>query len=297
MRSTVASHFLQTSVVGEGYYCIYCRPGKNGIIAFPLDGGRPLRINEAAGLPANKVSAMAWLDKKLYVALYEGYLIRWDPHGRTCEVLASSRSKERRSRFDDCTGYCIPYMVGDPQRHRLLLTVHFRGMEDDKIRGASGLWQFESASKRFKQLFSLHGYGHCGGTPVQSEAIMLRLQDGWVVRLDLKTDTPTLLHGKSRIEMHYDYPILGPRPHNALYPDFSGTGPPYTELDGWLWAVRARFARMSKATGAIEPLPSLETGKPGASYSFLEPIGDGSRLIVGDDSAFWLLTLKEKSDP
>ena len=282
---------LVAACAGDDYYCV---SGDNGIIVFPPKGARPLRVNQSIGLPSDRVRALAWLDGKLYISLADGgYLVCWDPQDKSCKVLASSRSKEDRSLFDDCAPYDISFLTADPQRHRLLFLVRFK-VDDPERRSDNGLWQFMPNSGAFKKIMAVDesAIHTCSGSPAHGNELMLWFYTDWLVRVDLKTDMPSVVHGPA-----IPVPIPRLRSQHASYHNFSGTGPPYAEVDGWLWAVRGMFARMSKDTGVIERLPSLDTGKPGASYSYLEPIGDGSRLIVGDESASWLLTLKNQTKP
>jgi hypothetical protein len=282
-------HARKIACAGGGHYCV---SAQNGIIAVPLDGGPLRRIDEAGGLPSKFVRAMAWLDGKVYAALQDGYLVRWDPRSGVCEVLASSRSKEKHSTFDDCPPYEISFLTSDPPRHRLLLLVRFAVGDNDHMND-QGLWQFDPVGG-FKKLMQVDesAIHTCSGVPARSDELLLWFYVAWLVRVDLKTDTPSVVHGPSITS-----PIPSLRQHHASYRNFAGTGPPYAEANGWLWAVQTMFARMSKDKGTIERLPALDTGKPGAHYRFLEAVGDGSRLIVGDDSAFWLLTLKDNPKP
>ena len=180
-------------------------------------------------------------------------------------------------------------MASDPQRHRLLLLVRFM-VDDTERRGSHGLWQYDLATGAFKQIVEVgeSAIHTCCGMPVCNDQLMLWFYNNWLIRVDLKTNTPSVVHGPA-----IAVPIAGLSSRDVPYRNFAGTGPPYVEVDGWLWSVQSMFARMSKATGNIERLPSLDTGKPGATYSHLELIGDGSHLMVGNDSAFWLLTLKD----
>jgi hypothetical protein len=282
---------LVAACAGDGYYCV---SGDNGIIVFSPKGARPLQVDQSAGLPSGRVRALAWLDSKLYISLADGgYLVRWDPQDRSCKVLASSRSKESRSPFDDCAPYDISFLTADPQRHRLVFLVRFK-VDDPERRSDNGLWQFMLNSGDFGRIMEVDesAIHTCSGSPVHGDELMLWFYTDWLVRVDLKTDLPSVVHGPA-----IPVPIPRLRSRQASYHNFAGTGPPYAEVDGWLWSGQGMFARMSKETGTVERLPSLDTGKPGACYSYLEPIGDGSRLIVGDESSFWLLTLKDNAQP
>jgi hypothetical protein len=283
---------VTTVCAGGGYYFVAC--SGDGIYAFPLAGGPPQHIDENQGLPSNRVRAMTWLDGRLYAALADGeYLVRCDPRGGPCVVLASSRRKERLSPLDDTPPYDVAYLAGDPQRRRLLLTIRFK-VDDAERRKANGLWQYEPAAGEFKQVLEIEDspMQTSGGTQVQNDAIMLWFYDNWVIRIDLKTDTPAIVHTQMAGTL-----IPGLHSRGVPYRNFAGTAPPYAEADGWLWSVQGMFARLSNVTGTVERLPSLETGRPGAKYQYLEMVGDDSHLLVGDDSGFWLLMLKDKHTP
>ena len=270
--------------------CFFVSAPDGGIHAFPLDGGKPFYIDEAAGLPCNAVQAMAWFEGKLYVTLGDsGYFVRYDVHRRRCEILASGRTKNGQLPFNDASPFGISYLAGDPQRHRLLLGLGFAGHlgYDDRWK-YNGLWQYDPASGSFRQILKV---SPADGSSVDRDTILL-YGDTWLLRVDLKTD-------KADVRLASPKNGIGPGldPTTAPYQNPVWNMPPMAELDGWLWTVRPTFFRRSKDAGKVEWLPWVETGKSVASYEYLRAVGDGSELVVGNDSGFWLLTLKDKPQP
>ncbi len=111
-------HFGSSACLAAGRY--FLGTFEYGIFAFPLDGGIPERISTASGLPSDHVQALACLDGRLYAFLgkgnTEGYLVVWDLKKRQCDVLASSRRKEKRSPFDDAIPAHALALLADPAR-------------------------------------------------------------------------------------------------------------------------------------------------------------------------------------
>ncbi len=273
---------------GGGYFFVSAPDG--GIHAFPLEGGKPFYIDEAAGLPCNAVQAMAWFEGRLYAGLGDGgYFVRYDVRRRRCEILASGRTKNGQLPFNDASPFGISYLAGDPKRHRLLLGLGFAGHlgYDDRWR-YDGLWQYEPTKGSFRQLLKV---SPADGSSVDHDAILL-YGDTWLLRVDLKTDNADvrLASPQNRIGPGLD-------PTTAPYRNPVWNMPPMAEVDGWLWTVRPTFFRRSKDSGKVEWLPWVDTGKSVASYEYLQAVGDGSELVVGNDSGFWLLTLQGKPGP
>ena len=267
------------SAAGGGNY--FLAGDGDGILVFSLSGGPPRRIDQSTTLPSNRVSAMAWLDGKLYAVLDRGaYLIGWDPAGVPCEVLASPFRKERQSPLDDIPRYSIAYLAADPPRHRLLLTIRF-SIGDRPHRQDHGLWQYVPADKTFSRVLQVNGawLQTCGGTRPCQDAVLLWFYSNQVVRVDLKTDKASLLYGwASRSD------VSKLDAHTALYPAFPEALSPYAETDGWLWTAHRCFARVSQNRGLVQRLPSLTPGEPnrqGVMYDYLERIGK-SQLLAGD---------------
>ena len=259
----------------------------HGIIAFPLAEGEIRKI-ETKELPSDRVQTMAWLDGRLYVAMEGGYIVRCDLHGGPCEVLASSRRKQHLSPFDDGLVFSVPCLIADPKRHRLLCAISIPSLVsyiDDRRWTANGLWQYDPIKGSFQQLVQINPFSKpiMGGSDINNDSFLLWCHDV-AIRMDLKTDKADLVFANFG-----GYEILpGVKTDAAPYKKLPVAGGSYAEVGGWLWNTGGNFVRVSKE-GTVEQLPPLDAEKSGTSYKYLRTTADGSRLIVGNHSAFWLL--------
>jgi hypothetical protein len=241
---------------------------------------------------------MAELDGKLYVALQGGFLVRCDLRGSPCEVLASNRRKQHLSPFDDGPLFSVPYMAADSKRHRLLCFINIPSLADymgDRRWTNNGLWQYDPAKGSFQQILRVSGYnggGIAGGSGIQNDDILL-WRPFLALRVDLRTDKAKMIFADWS-----DYELLpGLSTGTSPYKKVPTSWGAYVEADGWLWSAWDPFSRFSK-DGTVEILPALETGRFAAQrYQYLKTTADNSRLIVGDHSAMWLLTLKDALKP
>ncbi|HBO43495.1 MAG TPA: hypothetical protein DD670_06105, partial [Planctomycetaceae bacterium] len=282
---------ITTTCAGGGYY--FVSPIDDGIVAFSLTGGSLPRIGEAQGLPTNQVRAMAWLDGKLYAALAGGYLVCCDLTGQSCEILASSSRKQRLSPFDDSPPFSVPHMVADVKRHRLLFATHTPARPEG-YQKTNGLWCYDPARKSFERLLEISPFAETSGSStIVNDKVLLWHHVGWVLQVDLKTGKPSLLYSFN----HRDQIVPGLNSAKTPYNNLPMVFGPYAEIDGWLWWVHG-FGRMSKETNFTQTLPWPDgTQVHDTGFMYLEPLGDGESLVVGDESSFWLLTLKDASNP
>lgn len=243
-----------------------------GIAVFPLDEGAAYRIGIEAGLPSDKVTSVACLDRKLYAGAGDGYLIGYDLHTGQCEIVASSRRKEKLSAFDDRAPFRVPYMVRDPARKRIVILI------------GDGLWQIVLPEGKLKEMVDLQSAqtgrwnpklsgNHLGwGSPVRNDRILLSTVFE-AIEIDLKNDRAELIHSPD----HGTFQIV----------------PPHLLLNGSLWSAYS-FGRLS-----LQKRRQQKFALPGyGDYPFqatqcLELLGNGRQLLVGDDRSLWLLELKE----
>ena len=192
-----------------------------GVFVFPRSGGQPKRIGAADGLPSEEVTALDWLDGKLYIGLGEaGYLVSYDSKKGRCDVLCSARRREHRSPFDNGSPLRISFLLADEARHRLLLLADQSGGGGDWARDLSrarrsktdvfpvickqaraGLFAYSPEKREFKALLPRHP-----NAPINDVIWAGRVSDAqlaFVCRggsvgaalFDLATDKPTLLYG------------------------------------------------------------------------------------------------------
>lgn len=281
---------IEATCVGGGYY--FVSPIDDGIVAFPLSGGDILRIGAAQQFPSKQVRAMAWLDGKLYVALADGYLVRCDLAGGPCEILASSRSKECRSPWDDSPPFSVPYMAADEERHRLLFVTNTPARIESHQK-TNGLWCYDPSQKSFERLVEINPFvDTSGGSSICNDKILLWQHVNWVLQVDLKTAKPSLLYSFNRSEV-----VSGLTAQSTPYKNLPMVFGPYAEVDGWLWWVHG-FGRISKGANLTQALPwpgGVQAHNTG--FMYLEPTCERRQVITGDNVSFWLLTLDDHATP
>jgi hypothetical protein len=291
--------FGTAACVHENRY--YLGTKKDGIFAFPFDDGIPERITTAEGLPSDQIQALTCLGGRLFAYLgeanKESYIVAWNLQPRKCEVLASSRRKEKRSPFDDNTPLVTSFMLADPAREQVLFSV-FSPFTQHAL---NGVWAFETKKNAFSRLFILH-HGDlslaASGSRVEGDKLLLPSTLGLFTYDLVKNDQHLLYANKVSLE-------VGPQ-RSALYslgrmPEYqkrfdgrTDVRSPYLAADGWLWAA-APFSRQPLAGGKPEHLAPLRS-----EQRFFEPnetmqLFRGERdLLVGDAFGLWLLTLPER---
>ncbi len=128
---------------------IYVGTQTDGIYAFPVSGAAARRIGTAQSLPADHISALTFLDGKLYAGMRNGYLVAYDPADGRCNVLASSQRKEKLSPFDDGAAFDVPCLVADPERKRILFVL-YQGMPSTANK-TDGIWDYSVKTRAFSQ--------------------------------------------------------------------------------------------------------------------------------------------------
>lgn len=261
--------------------CYYLSTRSSGILAFPHDGRAAFSITDKDGLPTNHVDSIAYLDDHLYAGLGDGgYIIRFDPTNKECDVLASSRRKEKRSPLDDDLSWKAPCMCADAPRHRVVFLAG-RGFGDH-----TGIWQIDAAGA-LTQLYktSQIAFGDWCSDVDGDHLIMSTNQ--WILDLDLTNDHPQVLHKNP-------YGSIGPKivPASASITPNVNLFPPYLARDGWLWAGHD-FTRTNISTGQTQDLPELSSSvghERIVPADVLQMFDHGHHALIGDQTKLWMLT-------
>jgi hypothetical protein len=284
----------------EGRYFASPADG-SGIWVFPVDGGVGTRITTHEGLPSDDVDALACLDAKLYAGLGSGYLVAYDLKTNGCDVLASSRRKEKLSPFDDGPPFSVRYLVADPQRHRIVFLAT-RQFEVNSTNQTIGIWEFTPSARAFKMLvpLALDSNGPSWGSAVVNDRFILQTQRGSLV-FDLRNNTASVLTRGLR-----SFPSVGdiyaqttPRDqtNNLLSSRPRLFYAPLMVCGDWLWSA-SPWGRVSLDGQKQETFAPLR-GDSGIGDLFypsecLQTVGDGHQILVGDQYTLWLLTLPKK---
>ncbi len=268
----VPPHLRWGSVTGTTIdeHSLYVAISGAGIFMFPLGGEPPRRFSVAEGLPSNYVLSVAVLDGKVYAGFADGYLAAIDPQTGQCDVLASSRRKQKLSPFDDGNVFRVPTLVADPARQRLVFVV------------GNHVWQLTPADGKITPLIDLVAVARGNSEPkLGGETIdwSSRVRDDRVLVMNVfHTVEIDLAHDRA-VEIH--------APEMGIF----RTYPPQLVIDGWLWCG-GEFARLSLDTHDYQALPSLE--KKGTSFRptvCLELTADERQLIAVGPNSVWLYDL------
>jgi hypothetical protein len=268
--------------------CYWFATRDAGLLAFPRDGSPGFFVNSNNGLPTNHVDSVACCDGMIFAGLGQGgYIVRYDPKTSRCDVLASSRRKDKHSPLDDCLAYEVPCMVADTARHRVLLYEY-------EINGRpSGIWQID-ATGRISELYETRNvYNSAWCSEVDGSHVIFS-GNAWALDLDLQTDQPTALHS------HLNWPIgpkivLGP---NGNTPDLSPIRP-LLYRDGYLWSGY-NFTRASIDTGRVQDLPNMRSSAVEERViptEVLQLFDNGRHALMGDQLRLWKLTFETGNTP
>jgi hypothetical protein len=276
--------------------CFYLGSSEEGILALPLDGTPARQFNTDTGLPSNKVTALAALDGRLYVGtggyLQDGLLLALDLEHGEVSVLASSRRKFRQSPFDDSEPFLITQMVADPEKHRLLFVpAGPPGHPDGGPR--SGLWEYTPATGAFRQITTLPKVND----PVRTNPAWKALDPGhWFLFGDRGLQA---FHLREDCVVWIANNAIQGRDMRLIEADnlvhrFVALGDPFVFEPDALWSYYP-FGRVSLATQVFEEFqrPSAVATRQGwiaRQCRWLQPLGDGRRLLYGDGGALWVLT-------
>jgi hypothetical protein len=268
--------------------CYWFATRDAGLLAFPTDGSPGYFVNSNNGLPTSHVDSVACCDGLIFAGLGQGgYIIRYDPKTSRCDVLASSRRKDKHSPLDDCLAYEVPCMVADAARHRVLFYEY-------EINGRpSGIWQIDAAGKISELYETRNVYNSAWCSEVDGSHVIFT-GNAWTLDLDLQTDQPTVLHS------HLNWPI-GPKivlqPHGNT-PDLSPIRP-LLYRDGYLWSGY-NFTRASVDTGRVQDLPNMRSSTVEERIipaEVLQLFDDGRHALMGDQLRLWQLTFDVGKTP
>lgn len=294
------SYFGMAACVYQDRY--YLGTKDLGIYVFPFDGSAPERITTAEGLPSNFVQGLDCYDGKLYAYLgeqalngnKESYVISWDIRERKCDVLASSRRKEKLSPFDDNQPLQCSFFRTDAKRKQILFAAH----EQHPL---NGLWAFDVPKKKFHRLFILHNMDVQIMSPsVRIEGDLLRMPTNMgIFDYDLAKNDGHLLYdsGKLRLEVALLRSAVYAVGQNPAYRQWTNKSwnakGPFAVADGWIWAA-VPFSRRALAGGPPELLAPLRR-----DHKFFQPREalqklDDHRLLVCDSFGLWIVPLREQ---
>lgn len=177
-----------------------------GVLVFPKKDGEVRRLSASVELPSEYVTAVTFLNGKLYLGLTlhnkVGYLVAVDWETSEYGLLASSQRSEKQSPFDDGPPFEIHNLMMDIERQRILMYVQCRDL--------SGLWSWHPREGKFTQLVPVDDHslapmdgGIDGSRKYDSDQVLLqgrkRVSFGkrsfrWIASVDLRSDTPQLLN-------------------------------------------------------------------------------------------------------
>jgi hypothetical protein len=264
MQSLAAVEFVP-AIYWRG--CYYAAPQTNyaslGVLAFPTNGGPVKQISTGAGLPISAVRAMAGLDDTLLVGM-DDFLAAYNPTTQQCDILASSRRREKLSPFDNGPPFVIPWLVADPPRHRIVFLFN-----------SDEFWEWNSQTRQFRQLLrqptGYHYYRGRSGALSDHQFILSNFKQTY--EFDLATDQLVPLPG-----------------------GFGESYGPQLPLNGWIWSA-SPWGRATPDGRQKQLFPSLRTPETVDNffwpYDCLMPINDGHQVVVSDERTLWLLTLPD----
>jgi hypothetical protein len=271
--TAVAPHLRRGYVTGTAIddNFLYVASNGAGIVTLPLKGDQSRRFNVAEGLPSNNVLSIAVMDGKVYAGFADGYLVSINPQTGECDVLASSRRKQKQSPFDDGDVFRVPTLVADPSRQRLVFVI------------GKQVWQLTPSEGKITPMIDLVAVARGRSEPkltgqnidwsgrVRGDRVLIA-NVFHTIEIDLAHDRAVELHA----------PELG----------FFQTHPPQLVIDGWLWCGGA-FSRLSLDKRDYQALPSPEKGSTSFRPTIcLELSADQRQLIAADQYSVWLYDLE-----
>lgn len=248
---------------------IYVATRGAGIIVFPFKDGVSRQISLAEGLPSTNVRSVAVLEDNLYAGFDDGYLIRYNLKSGRCDILASSRRKQRLSPFDDGDVFRVPTLISDPARQRVVFVIgrHVWELTTDGV--MSPIMDLVSIAQGRSEP-KLTGETINWSSPRRGDRVLVS-NAFHAMELDLSRDQGTEIQA----------------PRFGVFPTY----PPHLVLDGWLWSGSS-FSRLSLDERRYQSLPHPDkTSTPFRPEACLEFTADGTRLIAADDRSVWLLEL------
>ena len=249
---------------------IYVGARGAGVIVFPTKLGKARQISIDQGLPSTDVSSIAVIEDQLFVGFEDGYLVKFDLKSGECDIIASSRRKQKLSPFDDAEKFRVPTLVADPKRRRVVFVI------------GNHVWQLTLADGMISPVLDLTqcaigrseprlaGPTIAWSGPLREQKLLIS-NPFHVIELDLKEDRA--------IEVHA--PALG----------VFQTHPPNLIIEGTLWSGDT-FSRLRLGTQQFEILPN--PGPDAATFRpkiYLGLTQNKKQMIAAGTHAVWLLDL------
>jgi hypothetical protein len=296
-RFRLGISFGTCACVHKGRY--YLGTQKHGIFAFPFDDSSPERISTAEGLPSDYVQGLACHDGKLYAYLgepnKEAYVVAWDIGKHSCDVLASSRRKEKRSPLDDNTPLVSGLFQTDAERSRIVFSLYSPFTHHE----LNGVWSLDGTTGAFKKLFILH-HSDIGlaGPSARIEGDLLRMPSTiGVFDYDLVENDGHLIYaGKVRLEVGPTRSAVFGVAQRPAYRQWTNSSwnarQPFALAGGYIWAAQP-FSR--RALDGAEPqllAPLRKDQKHFQPTECLQRMGD--YLLAGDSFGLWRVHVPEK---
>lgn len=250
---------------------LYLATNGAGIVVFPLKGEQTRLFNVASGLPSNNVLSIAVLDGKIYAGFSDGYMASVDPKSGQCDVIASSRRKQKQSPFDDGDVFRVPTLVADPQRQRLVFVI------------GKQAWQLKPSDGKITPIIDLIAVARGRSEPKLTGA---------------NIDWSGSVHGDRILVANVFHTIEIDLAHdraveiNAPEFGFFETQPPQLVIDGTLWSGGS-FSHLSLDKRVFQALPGPDEKKGAFRPTIcLELAANQKQLVAADQYSVWLYDLQ-----
>ncbi len=115
---------------------------------FVVSESKTERFDAARGLPGDKVSCLAWLGQRLYIAM-EGGIAEFDPVSQQFNLVATSKAVTRRHKLDGGQPYDVTSMLADRKHNCIWLSVDGRSTPE-----RTGIWRYTLQSGELQQVNS-----------------------------------------------------------------------------------------------------------------------------------------------
>jgi hypothetical protein len=305
------------ATIGEGF-CVVGSP-RGSILAFPLDGGRPMPIDEPTR--GQQVTSLAVLDGVIYATEQSfgafpptSALLRFDlKTGQEQTInLGMFTDGPSSAATAPTAGVRRPFVLlgaltADRPRHRILMLARWRGTAGFD----GGLVELDPKTLALQPIFRCDLFRSGIASPafttiVSSSTDRLLIQDmNSLTSFDLTSDKayPPLADVPGEPES-----VLGARAHTpglpqpgptastrpadasgAVWLNVTSNGRHYLPVNGSLWNTAGRLRPDGHS---FEPLDSGHA-HGGGPYPFLAQLAPGDKnspLLIGDDSVLWQVT-------
>ena len=310
LRSRCPGDFIEDSACTETH--LWLATSGDGLYGLPLQvrGGDPIRVGVADGLPSDFIHSVRPVGGALYVGCgaegSEGYLVRYDPAVKSCEVIVSTLRASPETPLDSVpNGFHLQKMVYDAPRNRLLLMVN----SGQKKESDGQLWEYRLADGCFRRVLAL-GWparavtvGADGTVELYVNRVLTPQYVFYygVATFDPATDAGHLLFANQNRGAGAGLPIQPEtRRYRNLYYRSTALG------DGWLFHFGLKqengkdlveLRRISLATGAVQPVPgqaavsitrNTMTGQPNNLFywGWLRWLPQSRVLLIGNGGQF-----------